>query len=108
MISLLIRQTNLHHKLTAFEYADGVNKVTGYDLTDLDMYYAKLEMHIILVRAVRIEISILSIQQILMDLQSKDQNGKLLVHLHQIQSQFLLLKQVLVEHQTIRYSNNCN
>jgi len=31
-----------HHKLTAFEYADGVNKVTGYDLTDLDMYYAKL------------------------------------------------------------------
>lgn len=31
-----------HHKLTCFEYADGVNKVTGYDLTDLDMYYAKL------------------------------------------------------------------
>ncbi len=31
-----------HHKLTAFEYADGVNKVTDYDLTDLDMYYAKL------------------------------------------------------------------
>ena len=31
-----------HHKLTCFEYADGVNKVSGYDLTDLDMYYAKL------------------------------------------------------------------
>ena len=35
-----------HHKLTCFEYADGVNKVirggTTYDLTDLDMYYAKL------------------------------------------------------------------
>jgi hypothetical protein len=31
-----------HHKLTCFEYADGVNKVTGYDLTDLDMFYAKL------------------------------------------------------------------
>ncbi len=31
-----------HHKLTCFEYADGVNQVTGYDLTDLDMYYAKL------------------------------------------------------------------
>ena len=31
-----------HHKLTCFEYADGVNKVIGYDLTDLDMYYAKL------------------------------------------------------------------
>ena len=31
-----------HHKLTCFEYADGVNNVTGYDLTDLDMYYSKL------------------------------------------------------------------
>ena len=31
-----------HHKLTCFEYADGVNKASGYDLTDLDMYYAKL------------------------------------------------------------------
>ena len=31
-----------HHKLTCFEYADGVNLVSGYDLTDLDMYYAKL------------------------------------------------------------------
>ena len=35
-----------HHKLTCFEYADGVNKVvdgaTTYDLTDLDMFYAKL------------------------------------------------------------------
>ena len=31
-----------HHKLTCFEYADGVNQVNDYDLTDLDMYYAKL------------------------------------------------------------------
>ena len=31
-----------HHKLTCFEYADGVNSVTSYDLTDLDMYYSKL------------------------------------------------------------------
>ena len=35
-----------HHKLTAFTYADGVNKVKlGYeqtDLTDLDMYYYKI------------------------------------------------------------------
>jgi|694.fasta_scaffold00167_99 hypothetical protein len=31
-----------HHKLTCFEYADGVNEVVGYDLTDLDMYYSKL------------------------------------------------------------------
>jgi len=31
-----------HHKLTCFEYADGVNKVKDYDLTDLDMYYAKV------------------------------------------------------------------
>ncbi len=31
-----------HHKLTCFEYADGVNVPSGYDTTDLDMYYAKL------------------------------------------------------------------
>ena len=33
-----------HHKLTAFEYADGVNPATanGFDLTDLQMYYSKL------------------------------------------------------------------
>jgi len=31
-----------HHKLTCFEYADGVNIPTGYSITDLDMYYAKL------------------------------------------------------------------
>ena len=31
-----------HHKLTCFEYADGVNEVDSYGLTDLDMYYAKL------------------------------------------------------------------
>ena len=31
-----------HHKLTCFEYADGVNNVDSYGLTDLDMYYAKL------------------------------------------------------------------
>ena len=31
-----------HHKLTCFEYADGVNNVSGYDNTDLEMYYDKL------------------------------------------------------------------
>jgi hypothetical protein len=31
-----------HHKLTVFEYADGVNIPQGYALTDLDMYYSKL------------------------------------------------------------------
>ena len=31
-----------HHKLTCFEYADGVNNVGNYNITDLDMYYAKL------------------------------------------------------------------
>ena len=31
-----------HHKLTCFEYADGVNDVASYGLTDLDMYYSKL------------------------------------------------------------------
>jgi len=38
----LAKPTFSHHKLTCFEYADGVNVPTGYDLTDLDMYYAKL------------------------------------------------------------------
>ena len=30
------KPTFSHHKLTCFEYADGVNKVENYDLTDLD------------------------------------------------------------------------
>jgi hypothetical protein len=40
------RPTFSHHKLTCFEYADGVNipkeLSTNYTITDLDMYYAKL------------------------------------------------------------------
>ena len=36
------KPTFSHHKLTCFEYADGVNVPTGYSITDLDMYYAKL------------------------------------------------------------------
>lgn len=31
-----------HHKLFCFEYADGVNPVGSYGLTDLDIYYSKL------------------------------------------------------------------
>jgi len=31
-----------HHKITCFEYADGVNVPAGYDITDLDMYYSKV------------------------------------------------------------------
>ena len=31
-----------HHKLTCFEYADGVNDIGSYGLSDLDMYYSKL------------------------------------------------------------------
>ncbi len=31
-----------HHKLTCFEYCDGVNNINSYGLTDLDMYYSKL------------------------------------------------------------------
>ena len=31
-----------HHKLTCFEYSDGVNDIESYGLTDLDMYYSKL------------------------------------------------------------------
>ena len=36
------KPTFSHHKLTCFEYADGVNIPTGFDITDLDMYYSKL------------------------------------------------------------------
>ena len=36
------KPTFSHHKLTCFEYADGVNIPTGFALTDLDMYYSKL------------------------------------------------------------------
>jgi len=31
-----------HHKLTAFEYADGVNKINNSGHTDLEMYYYKV------------------------------------------------------------------
>ncbi len=31
-----------HHKLTCFEYADGLTIPNGYTITDLDMYYSKL------------------------------------------------------------------
>ena len=36
------KPTFSHHKLTCFEYADGVNDPAGYTRTDLAMYYAKL------------------------------------------------------------------
>jgi hypothetical protein len=36
------RPTFSHHKLTGFEYADGVNIPQGYQITDLDMYYSKV------------------------------------------------------------------
>ena len=35
-------QSKSHHKVTVFEYADGVNKETLTQLTDLEMYYFKL------------------------------------------------------------------
>ena len=31
-----------HHKLSIFEYADGINNPSGYNLTDLEQYYSKL------------------------------------------------------------------
>jgi len=33
-----------HHKLTCFEYADGINKDENTNLTDLNMYYYKLSI----------------------------------------------------------------
>jgi hypothetical protein len=37
-----VQPTFSHHKLTCFEYADGVNEFQSTGLTDLDMYYYKL------------------------------------------------------------------
>jgi len=37
-----VQPTFSHHKLTCFEYADGVNEVDSTGITDLDMYYYKL------------------------------------------------------------------
>jgi hypothetical protein len=37
-----VNPTYSHHKLTAFEYADGKNTVTNSNLTDLDTYYYKV------------------------------------------------------------------
>ena len=36
------KPTFSHHKLTVFEYADGVNSIESYQLTDLQVYYSKL------------------------------------------------------------------
>jgi len=36
------KPTFSHHKLTCFEYADGVTIPSGYSITDLDMYYSKV------------------------------------------------------------------
>ena len=36
------KPTFSHHKLTVFEYADGVNTIDSFQLTDLQVYYSKL------------------------------------------------------------------
>ena len=40
----LVKPSFSHHKLTVFEYADGINKDATTDLTDLNMYYYKLSL----------------------------------------------------------------
>ena len=40
----LVKPSFSHHKLTCFEYADGVNKDVVTNLTDLNMYYYKLSL----------------------------------------------------------------
>ena len=42
MILIGFTPTFSHHKLTCFEYVDGVNNVGTFGLTDLDMYYNKV------------------------------------------------------------------
>ena len=41
---LLVKPSFSHHKLTVFEYADGINKDATTGLTDLNMYYYKLSL----------------------------------------------------------------
>ena len=36
------KPTFSHHKLTCFDYADGINVIGDYQLTDLQVYYSKL------------------------------------------------------------------
>ena len=38
------KPTFSHHKLSIFEYADGITVPSGYTLTDLNQYYAKLSI----------------------------------------------------------------
>ena len=40
----LVKPSFSHHKLTCFEYADGVNRDETTNLTDLNMYYYKLSI----------------------------------------------------------------
>ena len=40
----LVKPSFSHHKLTVFEYADGINKDKTTGLTDLNMYYYKLSL----------------------------------------------------------------
>ena len=40
----LVKPSFSHHKLTCFEYADGINKDPVTNLTDLNMYYYKLSI----------------------------------------------------------------
>ena len=40
----LVKPSFSHHKLTCFEYADGINKDKETNLTDLNMYYYKLSL----------------------------------------------------------------
>ena len=73
-----------HHKLTCFEYADGVTKFEQYsDLTDLDMYYSKLSNAYNEAAAKRAILQKISFNT-KKDLHHKDLNLKLLEHLQQI------------------------
>ena len=86
-----------HHKLTCFEYADGVNVPSGYNETDLDMYMQNCPMPSTKVLVDRFLQHRNSHLHLMLSLK-KDQNGRLLVHLLLILSLFLILHLVMEQH----------
>ena len=77
------KPTFSHHKLTCFEYADGVNIDDRFNLTDLGIYYSKLSNAFNkTARFIDTKIDSRQAQQVS---HHKDLNLKLLVHLEQIQ-----------------------
>jgi len=90
------KPTFSHHKITAFEYADGVNTLNQFsDLTDLDIYYSKLTNAFNRASNREIDQKYPSSPEAFLH---KDLNLKLLVHLQLTHLIFLTLSQEMEQH----------